>query len=145
MSIWFDDCSLEQLNESSEKCMVSHCGIEITEINEDSLVGTMPVDERTVQPFGILHGGANCVLAETLGSIAANLTCDSAKQHGVGVTITTNHIKPARNGKITGVAKPIHLGRTSHVWEIKTYNDAKSLTSTTNLTIAIMNKLGSKS
>lgn len=142
MRIWFStDLTLEQLNKGCESTMVTHCGIEITQINEDSLVGTMPVDKRTVQPYGILHGGANCVLAETLGSIAANLTCDSATHHAVGLSITTNHIKAIRNGFVKGVAKANHIGRTTQVWEIRTYNDADQLSSITSLTMAIVARL----
>ena len=143
MKLWFNDYSLETINNLNKNSMVDHCGIIITEINEDSLVGTMPVDKRTHQPFGILHGGANCVLAETLGSIATNMTCDPEKHHGVGLTISTNHMKAVRNGLVTGIAKNIHRGRTTQIWEIKTYNDAKQLTSLTTLTMAIVAKLKS--
>lgn len=142
MSIWFsEDVSVDLINKGSEGCMVSHCGIKITEFNSDSLVGTMPADDRTRQPFGIVHGGANCVLAETLGSIAANLTCNPETHHGVGLSITTNHIKAVRNGTIKGVAKANHLGRTTQVWEIRTFNDSEQLTSITSLTMAIVPKL----
>ncbi len=143
MSIWFDQYSLEQINSQNTNTMVEHCGIKITSIDEDTLAGTMPADHRNKQPFGILHGGANCVLAETLGSIAANLTCDPAKQHAVGLSITTNHIKAVRNGLVTGIAKPLHLGKKTHVWEIQTFNERNQLTSSTNLTLAIIERLNS--
>lgn len=143
MSIWFQDISLETLNKGSENCMVSHCGIKLTKIDDKSLEGIMPVDTRTKQPFGILHGGANCVLAETLGSIAANLTCNPETHHAVGLSITTNHIKAVRNGYVKGVAIANHLGRTTQVWEIKTFNESNQLTSLTSLTMAIVRKLKS--
>ncbi|MAX67109.1 MAG: hotdog fold thioesterase [Bacteriovoracaceae bacterium] len=141
MTIWFKDYSLTEINQKNKNSMVDHCGIEIVEIGEDFLVGTMPADSRTHQPFGIVHGGANCVLAETLGSIASNLICDPKSHHGVGLNINTNHLKAVRNGNIKGVAKPIHIGRTTHVWDIKTYNQNDQLTSSTTLTMAIVKKL----
>lgn len=140
MSIWFEEVSIDQVNKASQDSMVSHCAIEITDIRIDSLVGEMPVDQRTIQPFGILHGGANCVLAETLGSIAANLTCNHRTHHAVGLSITTNHLKAVRNGKIKGVAVANHLGRSTQVWEIRTYNDGNQLTSITNLTMAVVSR-----
>lgn len=124
--------------------MVSHCGIEITKISLDGLEGVMPTDERTKQPFGILHGGANCVLAESLGSIAANLTCDPETSHAVGLSITTNHVKAIRNGLVLGKATPLHLGRSTQVWEVKTYNEREQLSSLTSLTLAIVSKLARK-
>lgn len=121
--------------------MVENCGIVITELNENSLVGTMPADKRNKQPFGILHGGANCVLAETLGSIAANLVCDPKTHHAVGLSITTNHLKAVRNGLVKGIAAPVKVGKTTHVWDIKTYDQSGQLTSTTDLTMMILERL----
>ncbi len=141
MGIWFKEYSVDEINAGSKNTMVDHCGILITEIQDDTLIGTMPADARNKQPYGIVHGGANCVLAETLGSIATNMTCDPKTTHGVGLTIHTNHIKAVRNGLVTGIAKQVHQGRTTQVWEIKTYNDAKQLTSSTTLTMAIVSKL----
>jgi 1,4-dihydroxy-2-naphthoyl-CoA hydrolase len=142
--IWFEEYPLEKINKLNENCMVSFCDILITEKTKDSLIGKMEVSDKLKQPFGILHGGANCVLAETLGSLAANLVCDPKLSHAVGLSITTNHIKAVRNGHVTGVATPTHIGRTTHVWDIKTYNDAEQLTSVTSLTMAIVSKLGKK-
>ena len=139
--IWFKEYKVEDINKNNQDTMVDHCGINITEMTEDSLIGEMQVSSKIKQPYGIVHGGANCVLAETLGSISANLVCDPSSFHAVGLSITTNHVKAVRNGVIKGVAKPIHLGRTTHIWEIKTFNDANSLTSTTSLTMAIIKKL----
>lgn len=120
--------------------MVEHCGIEITDISDNALTGTMPADDRNKQPFGILHGGANCVLAETLGSVAANLVCDPAKAHAVGLSINTNHVRAVRNGLVKGVARPVHIGSSSQVWEINTYNDQDQLTSKTSLTMAVVSR-----
>jgi 1,4-dihydroxy-2-naphthoyl-CoA hydrolase len=142
MSIWFKDYKLEDLLQFNDINMMKHLDVKITAVGKDSIEGTMPVDDRTKQPFGILHGGANCVLAESLGSIAANLVVDPSKQHAVGLSITTNHIKAVRNGLVKGVAKPVHIGRTTHVWNIKTYDEANKLTSDTSLSIAIIDKLG---
>ncbi len=139
--IWFDNYSLEAINAKNKNTLVDHIGIEITKITDCTLEGTMPADKRTHQPFGIVHGGANCVLAETLGSIAANLTCNPKEAHAVGLSITTNHIKAVRNGLVKGVASVVHKGRTTQVWEIKTFNDADQLTSSTSLTMAIVPKL----
>lgn len=141
MSIWFKKPTVEAVNKTGENTMVSFLGIEITEVNDDSLVGIMPVADKVRQPFGIVHGGANCVLAETLGSLAANLVVDYSTQHAVGLSINTSHIKAVRNGVVKGIAKPVHLGKTTHVWEIKSYNDADQLTSTTQLTMAVINRL----
>ena len=141
MSIWYRNYELVQINNRNKNTMVEHCDISITELGEDFLEGTMPVDNRTKQPFGILHGGANCVLAETLGSIAANLTCNPDTHHAVGLSITTNHIKAVRNGLVTGTARPKHLGRTTQVWEIKTVDEAHKLTSVTTLTMMIVERL----
>lgn len=141
MSIWFKEYSLEQLNSQNKDTMVEHCDISIIEMGEDFLAGEMLVSSKIKQPFGIVHGGANCVLAETLGSIAGNLTCDPTKSHAVGLSIHTNHIKAVRNGRIKGIAKATHMGRTTQVWQIDTYNDSKQLTSSTQLTLAIVRKV----
>lgn len=140
MSIWFKQYSIEELNLNGKNTMVENCGIEITEFSEGKLVGTMPADDRNKQPYGIVHGGANCVLAETLGSTAANLTCNPEESHCVGLSITTNHIKAVRNGSVRGVATPTHIGRTTQIWDIETFNDANQLTSKTSLTMAVIKK-----
>jgi len=142
MSIWFKEVTIEEINEKGDNTMVSNCGIKISKVTDNTIEGTMPVDDRTKQPFGILHGGANCVLAETLGSFAANYVCNPESEHAVGLSITTSHIKASRNGIVTGIAAPIHLGRTTHVWEIKTYNEQNQITSDTKLTMAIIKRLG---
>lgn len=141
MSIWFKDVDIKNLNASAKGTSLEYLDVKITEVTENTLVGTMPVDHRTIQQFGILHGGMNCFLAESLGSLAANLVLDPAKFHAVGLNITTNHIKSVRNGLIKGVAKPVHIGKTTQVWSIDTYNGAGKLTSTTSLTMAVIKRL----
>lgn len=120
--------------------MVEYLGIEITAISEDFLQGTMPVDHRTRQPFGLLHGGASVVLAETLGSTASNAVIDPAKQYAVGLEINANHVKSAKEGKVTGTAKPIHLGKRTHIWEIRITNEADQLICISRFTAAILDK-----
>jgi 1,4-dihydroxy-2-naphthoyl-CoA hydrolase len=132
--------SLTQLNNTSTQTMVTHLGIEFTEIGEDYLEATMPVDHRTIQPMGILHGGANVVLAETLGSVAASLTIDLDTQQVVGLEINANHLKSVRSGKVKGITKPIHLGKSTQVWEIKIFNEAEQLCCISRITMAILDK-----
>jgi 1,4-dihydroxy-2-naphthoyl-CoA hydrolase len=130
--------SLDQLNETSKQNMVSHLGIVFTALGDDFIEATMPVDFRTKQPMGLLHGGANVVLAETLGSIAASLTVNREKQAVVGLEINANHIKSVREGLVRGIAKPIHLGKTTQVWEIKIVNEANRLCCISRLTMSIL-------
>lgn len=132
--------SLTQLNNTKHQTMVTHLGIEFTGIGEDFLEATMPVDHRTIQPMGLLHGGANVALAETLGSLAASLTVDPEKQHVVGLEINANHLKSVRSGKVKGIAKPIHIGKSTQVWEIKIFNEAEQLCCISRLTMAILDK-----
>lgn len=132
--------SLTQLNNTKHQTMVTHLGIEFTGIGEDFLEATMPVDHRTIQPMGLLHGGANVALAETLGSLAASLTVDQEKQAVVGLEINANHLKSVRSGKVKGIAKPIHIGKSTQVWEIKIFNEAEQLCCISRLTMAILDK-----
>jgi 1,4-dihydroxy-2-naphthoyl-CoA hydrolase len=132
--------SLEQLNAPHRPSMVDHLGIEYTAIGEDFLEATMPVDHRTIQPYGLLHGGASVALAETLGSVAASLTLDLEKQICVGLEINANHLKAVREGRVRGIAKPLHLGKTTQVWEIKIYNEADQLCCISRITMAILDK-----
>ncbi len=118
--------------------MLAHLGIEITCIKENSITGTMPVDNRTTQPFGLLHGGASCVLAESLGSIASNLVVDSTQFRAVGLCINANHIKSVTSGIVTGIATPIHLGSRTHVWDISISDEQKRLICSARLTTAIV-------
>lgn len=120
--------------------MVETLGIVFTGIEKDKLVATMPVDHRTVQPYGILHGGASVSLAETLGSVAAHCSIDSTKQLSVGLEINANHIKSARSGLVTGTATPIHIGRSTHVWAVNIVNEDGKLVCTSRITMAIIDK-----
>jgi len=137
MSIWKKSASVHALNRDSAKTAVSHLGIEITEIGDDYIVGRVPVDERTVQPFGLLHGGVSVVLAETLGSLGAFYA--SPEGHtAVGLDINANHLRAARSGGVTATAKPVHIGRTTHVWQIDMVNDEGQPTCTSRITMAIL-------
>lgn len=118
--------------------MCSHLGIEITEVGEDFLRGTLPVDQRTIQPMGLLHGGASVVLAETLGSIAANLCCDEGS-YCVGLEINANHLRSATSGTVTGTTRPIHIGRSTQVWEIRMEDDQGRPTCISRITMATKN------
>ncbi len=120
--------------------MVDHLGIEFVKITDTSLEATMPVSEKTIQPMGLLHGGANVVLAETLGSVAASLTIDKSKQSVVGLEINANHIKGVRSGKVRGVTEAIHLGKSTQIWEIKVFNESNQLSCISRITIAILNR-----
>ncbi len=130
---------LDALNEMSKGSMVEYVGIEFTDIGPDYLEAKMPVDHRTKQPLGLLHGGASVVLAETLGSVGATLLLDLGKQYAVGLEINTNHIKSAKEGKVTGRATPIHIGKGTHVWSIESRNDNNELVAISRITMAILN------
>lgn len=132
--------SLDQLNQSGINTMTDHLGIIFTEISDDHLTATMPVDERTKQPMGLLHGGANVVLAETLGSVAASLTIDLKKQFCVGLEINANHLKGVKSGLVTGITTPIHIGKSTQVWEIKITNELGQLCCISRITMAILDK-----
>ena len=139
MSIWFDkDFSLAHLAHLGHNTMGAHLGMEFSEVGPDFLAGTMPVDHRTKQPYGLLHGGASVALAETLGSVGAAHVIDHHKYKCVGLEINANHISPARSGLVTGIAKPIHIGKTTQVWEIKIFSEAKKLVCISRLTVAIL-------
>ena len=120
--------------------MVEHLGIEFTEIGDDYLVATMPVDNRTTQPLGLLHGGASVALAETMGSVGATLCLDLNKQYAVGLEINTNHIKSAREGLVTGKATPIHIGKGTQVWSIEIKNDKQQLVAISRITLAVLDR-----
>ncbi|MCE7070002.1 MULTISPECIES: hotdog fold thioesterase [Dyadobacter] len=132
--------TLDALHSFSQNTISNHLGIEFTEIGNDYITARMPVDKRTHQPFGILHGGASVVLAETLGSIASFLCLpDPDKQHAVGLEINANHIRSARAGFVYGTVRPIHLGRTTHIWDIQITNEERKLVCISRLTVAIVN------
>jgi len=130
--------SVDQINQMGQNCMVGHLGIEVTEIGEDFIKAKMPVDERTKQPMGLLHGGASVALAETLGSIAASFAVDPSKQYCVGLDINANHVRSVKSGYVYGIAQPLHIGGTTQVWEIKITNEEDKLVSISRITLAIM-------
>jgi uncharacterized protein (TIGR00369 family) len=140
MSIWLNEFTLEQLNDSGRQTMVSHLGIEFTEIREDSLVARMPVDERTIQSYGLLHGGASVALAETLGSVCSSLTLDITQKVAVGMEVNANHIRPVTSGWVYGEARPVHLGSATQVWEIRINNEAGKLVCISRLTMAVVDR-----
>jgi 1,4-dihydroxy-2-naphthoyl-CoA hydrolase len=140
MSIWFQPYTLEGVQKRGNGTMVEYIGIVVTEMSDDFLAGTMPVDHRTVQPMGILHGGASVALAETLGSIAANLVIDPQKQYCVGLDINANHIRSARSGFVKGTARPLHLGSSTHVWSIEIKDEEERVVCISRLTMAVLNK-----
>jgi 1,4-dihydroxy-2-naphthoyl-CoA hydrolase len=141
MSIWYRPYTLEELQCASSASMASHLDIRFTEIGPDFLRGTMPVDPRTLQPFGLLHGGASVTLAETLGSVASNCCVDSPRFYCVGQEINANHIRSARNGRVTGTARPVHLGSRSQVWDIRIEDDQGRLTCVSRLTMSVLENL----
>jgi 1,4-dihydroxy-2-naphthoyl-CoA hydrolase len=140
MPVWKTQTTLEQLAERSKDTLMAHLGIEYLEIGDDYIKARMPVDHRTKQTAGILHGGASAALAETLGSIAAGLCVDREKKRIVGLEINANHIRPVRNGYVTGVTTPVHIGNTTQIWEIRIFNDEGKLTCISRLTVANIDK-----
>ncbi len=137
MPIWKQPIDLHSLNHPATPNAVTHLGIEFTEIGEDFLRARVPVDERTKQPFGLLHGGVSVVLAETLGSVGAFYASPEGCR-AVGLDINANHLRSATEGWVTGTARPVHIGRTTHVWQIDMANEAGDLTCVSRLTMAIL-------
>ena len=139
--IWFDkEITIEKIRNREHETMAEYIGIEFIEIGKDYLKARMPVDHRTKQPYGLLHGGANCVLAETAGSFASSLVVDHVRYAVVGLDINANHIRSATQGYVTGVATPLHLGANTHVWDIKIYDELNKLICISRLTIAVVPK-----
>jgi 1,4-dihydroxy-2-naphthoyl-CoA hydrolase len=137
MSIWFKPYQLTDIAWMSKGNMVEHIGIEITNIGENTLEGKMPVDHRTKQPTNILHGGASVALAESLGSLAANLVVNPEKFLCVGLEINANHLRPVSKGFVYGVAKPVHIGRTTQVWNIEISNEDGKVVCISRITMAV--------
>ena len=136
--IWKKKINLNNINNSMKNTMAEYLQINIEEVGDNFIRASMPVNEKTIQPFGILHGGASVVLAETVGSVASNL-CLNDDQYSVGLDINANHIKSVRDNLVEAITKPIHLGRSTHVWEIKiTQND--KLICISRLTTAVLEK-----
>lgn len=139
--IWFDkELSVEKLKPLGPNTMAAHIGIEWVEVGENFIKAKMPVDHRTNQPYGLLHGGASCVLAETLGSVASAMVIDHSKFYCVGLEINANHVRGVKEGYVTGVASPLHLGNTTHVWDIKIYEEKQKLVCVSRLTVAILTR-----
>lgn len=138
MKIWFNkELALEHFSHWGDNTMTSHIGIEFIALGEDSITAKMPVDHRTHQPYGLLHGGASVVLAETLGSVASALVIDHENYISLGIEINANHIRSARSGFVYGTCRPLHLGSTIHVWEIKVTDEKEKLICVSRITVAI--------
>jgi 1,4-dihydroxy-2-naphthoyl-CoA hydrolase len=140
MKIWHSSLDIQQANDRCKNTMVEHLSLEFIEVGDDYLIARMPVDQRTRQPLGIMHGGASCFLAESVGSTAANFCVDNTKQYCVGLDINTNHIRSIREGYVYGTAKPYHLGKSTQVWSIEVTNENKQLISINRLTMAVLNR-----
>ena len=129
---------IDALNARAHGSLVEPLGIVFTEAGDDCLRGTMPVDARTRQPYGLLHGGASVALAETLGSMAGGLCVDMTREAVVGLEINANHLRAVREGTVTGTARALHVGRSTHVWEIRIENDAGKPVCISRLTLAVV-------
>jgi len=134
------DISLAMLNATSRGNLIDHLGIEYIDLGPDALYARMPVDQRTKQPMGILHGGASVALAETVGSMAANLVVDRTKYYCVGLEINANHIRKATDGYVYAEAIPLHVGKSTHVWQIHITDEQKQLVCASRLTVAVLEK-----
>jgi 1,4-dihydroxy-2-naphthoyl-CoA hydrolase len=136
--LWFNkNLQLSDLAEINKNTMGAYIGLEFTELGNDFIKAKIPIDYRTRQPYGILHGGASCVLAETLGSVASAMVIDHTKYISLGIEINANHVRSISSGVAEGVCKPLHLGKTIHVWEINIYDDKRKLTCVSRITVMI--------
>ncbi|MDH3647807.1 MAG: hotdog fold thioesterase [Gammaproteobacteria bacterium] len=140
MSVWFRPPDLEALAKQRQDTLVQHLDISFSEIGDDYLRATMPVDETTKQPFGLLHGGASVALAETIGSVAANLAVDTSKFYCVGMEINANHLRPVRAGRVTGTGRPLHVGGKTQVWQIAIHDEADRLICVSRITLAVLDR-----
>ena len=141
MPIWFDpNLTVDHVQPLGKNTMAEHLGIEFTEVGEDFIKGRMPVDNRTLQPYGLLHGGASVALAETLGSVGAAFVVDRRLYNAVGLEINANHVRGVREGFVTGIARPIHTGKSTQVWEIRITDERDKLVCISRLTVAIIPK-----
>lgn len=140
-AIWFNkELTIADLAALNKQTIAEILSINYTEVGKDFIKAIMPVDHRTHQPYGLLHGGASCVLAETLGSIASAHVIDQGKFICVGIEINANHIRSVRSGEVTGIVTPIHIGASTHVWDIKIYDEREKLVCVSRLTVAILKK-----
>jgi 1,4-dihydroxy-2-naphthoyl-CoA hydrolase len=141
MPIWFNkSISLDDIKEFGKETMAEHLEMQWVGIGDDFLKLSMPVNEKTKQPYGILHGGASCALAETIGSVASSLVIDRDKNICVGLEINANHVRSAKEGIVTAHCMPLHIGKSTHVWDIKIYDDNEKLICVSRLTVAILPK-----
>ena len=141
MAIWFKPFSIDEIeNLEREDHMGFFLGIKFTRVGDDEIEARMPVDNRTKQPYGILHGGASVVLAETIGSFASHYVIDNSKYQAVGMEVNANHLRPVSDGFVTAVCKPVHLGKSSHVWDIRISDDKGKTVCISRLTVAIIHR-----
>jgi 1,4-dihydroxy-2-naphthoyl-CoA hydrolase len=139
MIIWFNkELTLDNIKHLGKETMGEYIGIEWVEVGENFIKAKMPVDYRTQQPYGLLHGGASCTLAETIGSVASAMVVDHSKYICVGLEINANHVRSAREGFVTGIATPLHLGANTHVWDIKIHDELEKLVCVSRLTVAVI-------
>lgn len=137
--IWHQkEIGISQLNKLFGNTMASFLDLQFTEVGDDYVKMSMPVTDKTKQPYGYIHGGANCVLIETIGSIASAMVIDHSKNYCVGIEINANHLRSVTDGLVTATARPLHLGRTTHVWEVKIHEDSGKLSCAGRLTVAIL-------
>ncbi|MBC7874979.1 MAG: hotdog fold thioesterase [Ferruginibacter sp.] len=141
MSIWFNkELSVEHFAHLGKGTMGEYLGIEWTELGDNFMKARMPVDDRTKQPYGLLHGGASCTLAETIGSVASAMVVDQNRFQCVGLEINANHVHSATSGFVTGIATPLHLGKSTHVWDIKIFDENERMVCISRLTVAIIQR-----
>ena len=140
MAIWFKEISIDELNHFGKNTMSEFLGIQFIEIGDDFLKATMPITERTKQPIGILHGGANVALAETVASTAANSVIDVSQYFCVGLEINANHIRSVKKGIVTAITSPIHIGRSTQVWQVDIFNDEGKKTCVSRMTASVINR-----
>jgi 1,4-dihydroxy-2-naphthoyl-CoA hydrolase len=141
MAIWHHaSLELSQIQSLGDNTMGAHIGIEFTELGENYLKAKMPVDHRTLQPYGVLHGGASAALAETIGSVGSALVVDQEQFYCVGLEINCNHIRSAKQGFVYATAIPLHLGGSTHVWDIKIHDEQEKLVCVSRLTMAILKR-----
>ena len=138
MSLWKQTTDLTRINAWNAGSLVEHLGMRVTDIGDDYIRGTMPVDARTKQPFGLLHGGASVAMAESLGSLAGNLCLDAEREMAVGLDINANHVRAVTEGTVTGTARPLHVGRSTQVWEIRIEDEHGRLVCISRLTVAVV-------
>ena len=134
------EMTVAAINQVCEQTLAANLGIEFTEVGVDFMCARMPVDSRTIQPFGLLHGGASIALAETMGSVASTALIDLSTQAAVGLDINGNHLRTVRVGFVSGTVRPIHIGRRTHVWEIRIEDDEGRLINVSRLTMMIIQR-----